>query len=286
METNFGLRELPRDDRDLVMGEVFRLPRPEELPDNFMVGEPFKIKDQGNSDYCTAFAATSASELQEGVELSPEWHFAASKAISGDIDAWGQNLRDAVKVLTKYGSILQSEAPYRLGDPNIRDLFMWDSSLEDSAKVHKKQSYFRADKGSNSVFDNIRATIYGRKTAVITGSLWYSNWLSSIKGLITKSESPLMGHAYTILGWKTLVEGAKPKKFLVVQNSYGGSVGDKGLFYISEDVVNNEFTYGAFGIEDLPPDVAKRIQEGDYYYDDLIFTRIWIAIKNWFKSWF
>ena len=62
-----GLLELPVDERDFQFGQLFTLPSLDEIPHEFYVSKPLKIKDQGDSDLCTAFAATSVSEDQEAI---------------------------------------------------------------------------------------------------------------------------------------------------------------------------------------------------------------------------
>jgi hypothetical protein len=106
-----GLVYKKPDKRNFSFGKVFGTIDLAEIPDDFIVAEP-KQKDQGNTDFCSAFATTSASEPQEGVELNPFWQFAVSKMISGNPEAWGQDLLSAIKVHTKYGAIEESEIDY------------------------------------------------------------------------------------------------------------------------------------------------------------------------------
>jgi len=84
-----GLRETPQDNRDFQVGALFRLPSIEEIPDNFSL-EGYRIKDQQDTDYCSAYMATGMSSLQEGVDLWPDWSFACSKELTGDNEEWGQ----------------------------------------------------------------------------------------------------------------------------------------------------------------------------------------------------
>ncbi len=108
-----GLLEEKRDRRDFSFGKVFGTIDLSTIPDDFVVGEP-KQKDQGNTDFCTAFSTTSASGLQEGVELNPFWQFAASKMISGNPEQWGQQLHPALKVHTKYGAIDEKDVQWAI----------------------------------------------------------------------------------------------------------------------------------------------------------------------------
>src|SRR3990167_6720197 len=103
-----GLRKLPRDSRDFNLGAIQETIDLSTIPQEFIVGEPIQ-KDQFDTDFCTGFAVTSASELQEGVELSAEWQFAKTKQIAGDWKSWGANLRDACKSAVEFGSIKEKE---------------------------------------------------------------------------------------------------------------------------------------------------------------------------------
>src|SRR3990167_7919152 len=96
MKRNFGLKETPKDNRDFLLGSIFRLPKLEELPNEFIF-DIQKIEDQLDSDFCSAFSSSYLSELQEDVDLEPSLSFAISKVISGDPAEWGQDIRSAMK---------------------------------------------------------------------------------------------------------------------------------------------------------------------------------------------
>src|SRR3990167_8133632 len=144
-----GLRVLPPDTRDFKLGNVFDLPKLEELPSEFILGEPI-IHNQGNTDFCTAYATCGMSELQEGVELYPPYSFALSKEISKDWDEWGQDLRTALKSHTNYGAIEKG-----LTDINSRKLADYPADLLLEAQKHLKKSFFNVSGG----YDVIRASI-------------------------------------------------------------------------------------------------------------------------------
>lgn len=139
-----GLKTLPYDARDFSFGAIFGLPKLEELPDVYFI-PPLAIKDQGNSDMCAAFASISASEDQEGVELSPEYVFMKAKEMEGDYTTWGLSLRDVCKVLTKIGSIEMKDAPFSLATKDrdfLANFSNWPPELDGKAIKHKKASYF------------------------------------------------------------------------------------------------------------------------------------------------
>ena len=249
MEKNYGLQKLLPDPRDFSLGKVVAYPALSELPDNFE-HEIFKVKDQRTSDFCAAFASTSASELQEGVELSPEFLFAMSKQISGNVNAWGQDLRSIAKAHAKIGCIEKIQAPYSLDTQTVeflRDPKNWPTDLDNEALVHAKGSFMDC-KGPYDAFDNLRATIWlyrNEKKVPFFGVEW--GW--STGEFYIKKPNGGFGHAILAIGWRTI----GGEIYLTIQNSYG-NVGDNGKFYLSREVINSFVpTYGAIIMDDMTP---------------------------------
>lgn len=269
MESNIqqkgtGLQELQKDYRDFVLGRVFDLPDLSELPDEFMISDDLIIKDQGSSDYCTAYATCCASELQEGVELVPEFSFAASKSISGNKDSWGQDLRSACKGHVQYGALATFDYSEDGEDP--RDLETWLQYLG-RAKNHKKESFFSVE-GKYDSFDNIRASMWkfrAQKRAVPIGLVW--NWSTEQYELVNVSQSG-SGHAMCVVGWSK--DG-----FLYVVNSYGKEAGKDGIHKISREIIN-EFVprFGAFMFIDMPKTEAKMRNKYGIMENDSFITAI------------
>lgn len=290
IKMNTGLQPTPEDKRDLQLGAFFRLPNVEDLPESFAY-EPFKIKDQKFSDFCSAFAVTAASELQEGVELNPLFSFAASKQITQDPESWGQNLRDAIKAHTKYGCVEEAESPFKLEDINEhyedkRTLESWPEDTILKAQKHIKKSYWKIT-GQYDHFDNIRSAMWRfreEKRAVIFGVEF--GWNPKDMVLSTQNHNPkkASGHAMTFLGWES-------EDYLYVQQSYGDKIGQGGILLMDRDAVNTlTEKYGAYMLIDMDPEDAKyytenNIKEGDSWIVELIkvikkFLEDIIGIKN------
>ena len=171
----FGLKKLPKDRRDFKLSAIIQLPKLEELPEEFELPVKY-IKNQLDSDYCTGMATCGISELQEGVELSPEWAFAISKMISGDPDSWGLGVIDGLKAITKYGYVTKEETKditfKKFGDH--RYIENWPKELFEKAAKRKKSSYFQIT-GPYDHTDNIRASIYlfkDKKQLASLGVVW------------------------------------------------------------------------------------------------------------------
>jgi len=269
-----GLNLLPEDTRDFNLGGVFGVEK--DLPQEFIVtgANRLKMKNQGGSDLCSAYATMTASELQENIELNPEFQFAFSKKISGDTEQWGQNLRDASKTAVEFGSLEQKDYLINWkGKETTRDWKNWGEWFIEKALPHKKQSYFRADLGFGNKFDLIKSAMYQHDSAIVSGIYW--KYTNCPNGIITPNDLQGMGHAITLIGWK-LIDG---KEYLVIHNSIGEDFGDKGLWYLPREMVS-ELKYGNYIFVDLPVEKAKTMLKYDIQITDNWFIKLWKIIKT------
>lgn len=269
IEKRLGLLPTPPDERDLKLGALVTLPKLSDLPRKFS-HTPFEIMDQGDSDFCSAFSSCQVSSLQEGVPLDPSWSFAMSKKLSGGVNEYGQNIRDAMRVHTSYGAIESIMSPYTFNVDNInflRNPDNWPAHLEKEAVKHKKKSYVKVT-GPYDHYDNIRATIWkfrNEKRGVCFGTIW--SW-DPTEVRIKTYQKDGGGHMMAITGWND--EG------LVVVNSWGTKAGNKGFHYFSRSVINFMVeTYGAYMFVDLTPEELRNMIEngvkiGDYWWLALI----------------
>ena len=258
-----GLLPLKKDSRDFTLGGVFG---ERVIPPNhdFMVAEPLVIKDQYDSDMCTAFACCAVSEDQENVLLSPEWFFAQVKKMKGNYKSWGADLRSVCRTACEAGFLEKNYAKYDLIIRNrdfLADWENWPDNETDPLK-HKKKSYFSVDI-QGDIFDSFRSALWEykeKKCTILTGCLWLKNWTNSPEGIIPDGEgTPIEGHAFKIFGQKNI----RGKLYLVAQLSNGTDIGDNGIFYFSREVANRTFKgYGAFMFIDAPPEEVKDIVWG------------------------
>jgi hypothetical protein len=285
-----GLQSLPKDERDFEYEKVFGAIAP-EFPESLIVSAPLSIKDQGATDFCTAYAVTSVSEDQEKIDLNPHYNFKCTRLIDGkDVKEWGANLRDACKAIVKYGSIEEQYYPFPSKDQEkdrdfIADPKNWPDTLEHFAWEHAKNSFFRVDQGSFDTFDNLRTALMMNKDkerSIVTGCDWYNSWTNSKKGVVSskKPTSPVGGHAFKIFGFLKIED----TDYLVAQLSNGTDIGDQGIFYFPRKIVNEYFTYGAFMFHDMPRDKAELYTNAGVTVNDSMFKRmvklITYIIKN------
>ena len=277
-----GLAELTADDRDFSHEQVFGSIRPDKLPEeDFMTAPILEIKDQGDSDLCTAYATTSASEDQEGVILDPNFTFFVTKVkIAKNPDAWGANLRDAMKSHVKYGGLEQEIAPLPRSAKReqILSLQIWDEDHMALAYEHRKNSFFNVIKDSPlDVFDTIRSALWMHRKnmrSVVTGAKWRPLWTDAEAGVILNGEYGNFGtpHAFVFKGQRT-INGAP---HLVAQLSNGEEIGEGGVFYFPREIVNQELgKYGAFMFVDMPREKAENYIYYRMKATDNILVKIW-----------
>ena len=251
-----GLHPLSKDDRDFSLAGFFDQIKIEDIPKiDFCVEGEKIIKNQGNTDYCSAYAVTGASAYQEGIDLCPEYQFFKTKMLMGNPDVWGADLRAACKSAVKYGSLPVSSLGRTSLDLtsryNVVDQKTWPKFLDMDAYIHRKETYFQVD-GRYDTFDNIRTALWQNikdKRAIIVGASWRQEWTDAPGGIISEIyQSEGFGHAFIIIGQKIIYN----TPYLIAQLSNGTNIGDDGLFYFPRAVVNKELSpYGQFMFQDV-----------------------------------
>lgn len=274
-----GLLQLPKDNRDFSFGKAFGTIDLKEIPNNFVVAEPLKIENQGGTDFCTGYASSSVSEDQEGVDLCPLYAFAKIMQVRGDWMVWGSDLRSACKAAVRFGFIKKDDSPFTLkeGRNFLANWNNWPKEMDKKAEVYRKKSYFRV----NDSFDAFRSALWqnrGHRCSIITGTRWRSGWTEAKGGIIFDFPSRFQfAHALKIYGQKE-IDG---QLYLMAQLSNGEGIGDRGTFYFSREVINRDFTYGAYMFHDIDPDEAKKICWTRLRW---IWERVKKAIKGHFEE--
>lgn len=266
----YGLTPTPYDSRDFALGGLFDLPNIENIPESIIL-EGAVIKDQGSTDFCSAYASCTISELQEGIELEPSWSFAKSKQISGDVSNWGQNLRTALKTHKDYGALPKDKCPFDTKTKTsvfLRDIENWPD-LEKETWPFRKKSYVKVT-GQYDHFDNARASIaffQEEKRGIEFGVIW--GWPIN-KFYLDTIPTNGFGHAVAVIGYTKLENGVD---VLVIHNSYGKNAGVNGYFYITREVYNHFVNiYGAYMFIDISPEEAKKC-----YQSGIKLTDHWLV---------
>lgn len=279
-----GLRELPQDDRDFALGGVFGNIDINSVPvSGFVVIDPLFIKDQGDTDYCSAYAVTSVSEDQEFTELLPEYQFFRTKQIAGNPEDWGADLRSACKSAVKFGSLPIVMNKKGLTRDQVLDKDNWEEYYLFEAMKYRKGSYFSVN-GPYDTFDNMRLALWQHrndKCTIVTGAKWRYQWINAPGGVIQKDDfEGGFGHAFKIFGQKIIND----ELHLMAQLSNGVNVGDNGIFYFSREVVNRELgKYGAFMFKDMAREEAEYYLSNDFIVSTPWYSKLWSIISNFLK---
>lgn len=241
-----GLKPLTYDKRDFNHAKLFGgikndLPG---LPKEGLGRKPISIKDQEDSNYCTAFTVSEASEYQEGVELSPEYQTAKVGQIVGQPIFNGAQPRDAMKSATVYGSLEKSVSPYIFQNDGWQypaQYQSYNTFLDEDAKVHKKGSYFSVTWGwpdDLDPFDSARLALWqakNEKGVVMVFGLWYGEFNNPENGIVPVPVKPFITrHAYIVYDWCE----KNGIIYLKAQLSQGKDFGDEGTLYMSREAFN------------------------------------------------
>ena len=120
MYKNSGLKITPSDPHDFHYYKTFGAVARVVLPDEYFAGKP-KVKDQGLSEMCTAFASYVLGACEDNMDFCPEYSFAAGKTISKTALDAPEDLRTPVKTAVAVG-YLPSYAGLTLGFNRIASL--------------------------------------------------------------------------------------------------------------------------------------------------------------------
>lgn len=277
-----GLQNTETDLYDFSLGAITGFADVKTLPREFSIDlEGSGVRDQGDTDMCTAYALTAVAQDQELVSLDPAFIFWATKQITGEPDAWGADLRSACKAAVKYGFLERKDSgfvdPPTSGDRDraAAGAYLKKGDLE-RALEHKKRSFFSV-KGPYDMYDNIRSAIWQTRDenrSVFTGVQWKPEWTKVKGGSISDlGGTTSFGHAIKAIGWDN--------DRMILRLSNGKNIGDGGYFNITREIVNKTFTFDGFTFLDMPREQAEyEIKKKEAAF----FESIGLGINYWFKS--
>lgn len=221
--------------------------------------------------------------------FDPLYFMSKIKQIRNEWQAQGANLRDACNAAVTYGFIKKVQSPFTYDESKptdkTRDFLAnwenWPSALDTLAAVNKIGSYFSVD-GPYDAFDNICSALFSNmKTGIPCGVLfglnWRPEWTYAIGGIIndTYQVSSGDGHCVYLDG----VEFINGVPYVRMIQTWGTTVGNKGVFFLPRNVINIEFAagYGAFIFKKLSKDAAayynsNSIKVGGNWFLNLLKT--------------
>jgi len=210
-----GYVEDKQDLRDLNFGELIpEYPSIsawqkllESLPNDFRLPYDKKwLYNQGSTSACVFHSAVGILNFIYKFKLSPRYLSKFGFQISNL--GWGAYMRDGVKAIDKFGSVLYDEVPNDskniTSDKEYRSLIS-SVALESEALERTKWLYVRIDNryGQEGDFDCARLFLFQEQMPCVVGVSWYSGWANTPdEGKIEMARgSQWWGHAMLCIGW-------------------------------------------------------------------------------------
>lgn len=203
------------------------------------------VLNQGTSTKCTAFSSVSIRQSMTGRVYDPEAQFKEELVVYGNLEAQEIDLQTTAATGVNTGWVEQGK---------------YEPIDKASAYYWVHPSVFGQD-----MFDKIRQTINQTQTPLSGGLDWFESY-DTVDGVVPHVLNALLG------GHDTKIAGFTDKKrdgswinpqtrevYLCIQNSWGESMGDGGLFYFDRHMTNKVFTYGVFYWSDDPAAETRRL---------------------------
>lgn len=179
------------------------------------------ILDQGDSPKCTAYSSVATRGSMKDKNYDPEAYWVEECTYDGaPITENGTSPDTCMNVGVETG---------------------WVPLGETIAIDRASATFSVTPNGGMDLFDSVRTAIAQINGPMQGFVVWYADWDSTQQGVITPTFiSVLGGHAIKIAGFAT-INGVL---YIVIQNSWGASVGMEGLFYFDRATFNRAFGAG------------------------------------------
>jgi len=233
IKRSYGWKKQQHDSRD----NFFGVQEPVQLPSSFRLVEGMpEVWDQGQTNSCTAHAASAAYEYELSQQHLPD--FMPSRLFlyynerieegTTNQDA-GATIRDSVKALAKYGTLPESYWPF---SERI-------SAAPESADYQVAiRNIITSYSAVPQVLQSIKTAIF-QKHPVIFGFSVYESFESAevartgIQPIPSPAEQCLGGHAVLAVGFDD------SRKSFWIRNSWGADWGQEGYFLMPYDYIIN-----------------------------------------------
>lgn len=208
------------------------------------------VYDQGELGSCTANTACTCRLMllsDSGISLSRMYLYYMERYFYGNVQKdEGASLRDACKSIYKVGICEEKYMPY---DPE-----KYRQPPSRQAMLNADRYRIIAYKSLHSL-EEIKQNLAFRQQPVMIGMDVYESFegeaieKTGIMPLPGKNEKRLGAHAVLVVGYKNIRRSHHKNSqdensgYLIVQNSWGDSWGDKGYFYMPYRYVTAHHTY-------------------------------------------
>lgn len=221
-EYGLGAIPSPKDIRDYKLNAAV-IQTTKKFPATFKLTHT-KIKNQGGQSTCVAHALASLVEYYNLRDTKNNYRF-STDFIYGcrtDQDYLGEGmyLRDGLKIIQKYGDVLYTQLPGNTNVPTARQkVFANFDDLVIQANPNRISTYYKIQTLNELKYalmngGPVPASMKLFKDAKVKSDGMYNYTSKEIKG----------HHAVLIIGWD--------ENNLIVQNSWGQTWGDHGIFYV------------------------------------------------------
>lgn len=220
------------------------------------------VRDQGLLSSCTAFGSTELVDFVRNKNNQTKWYpsplftYYATRLIEGTTESDnGAYIRDAIKSTVKYGTALEREWPYVMGFVNKRP----PEEVWASAEKHQTLEYLSVGYAKNEFLACLREGY-----PFVFGINLYSSFMSEevaytgyVRLADPAKEESQGGHCMLAVGYFFDKSGCD---YIIAQNSWGDSWGDKGFCYIPMGCfLRDTFDYWTIrSIENEITDVSDR----------------------------
>jgi hypothetical protein len=214
------------------------------------------VFNQGSTTRCSAYGSTTNHWYRTFRNSSPDWkaHKIGQKQ-GRSVDNYGADPNSTMKSDRDDGYLLIEDAYLSLEKDGVEGsgYGKWSPSLDVKAVLNDDISGFiKIDNKQQDYFDACKAALFraydpvtkqGACVDIFSG--WYPNWYGET---LTLPSSSLSGYHRTVLwNFDTTYKG----EYLLLQNSYGESIGNKGIQAVPRDVINWEFSQSGRSLKQL-----------------------------------
>ena len=236
-----GSIDSPSDPRDYTYNDLC-MATCSDIPKSYCLDwKAYKILHQGNVGSCKAHALSMIKSYIDGKQFSDRYSVGWIYGNRYDTDWQGHGLisRETLKHLIKEGVVSNCSFPINEEYPQIKstiDKYGKDKLLSEASN-NKSLAYIRLSK------DNIKNYLYTYKKPILIDVYVYDNFYNANTNggyipYIPKGNK-LGGHSMIIIGYD--------KDELIIVNSWGENVGDKGIFYLD---INSPIIKELWALED------------------------------------
>ena len=238
---HFGLIRNPDEMKTFAAANPFTLPEADfppvdyaTLPESAGVANWMQVENQASVGSCQGHAKTSAEELAiyratgSIVQLNRGFSYYTSQKIDGIRGDNGSTISGGCEASRKYGTCLESLAPY-----TGRYVTQFSQACYDDALTRRLTAFQKLPN-----YDAVMRWLYYGIGGIVIGINWDNGQEGDANGCVTSYRASGGGHALALLDWSTRFKDTKGRPYIDRFNSWGKNYGYKGRNFILTSVVD------------------------------------------------